>query len=63
MGMSIPQTSENSNIFYKKVPDFFVLAVLLISIGLLSFALGRISAFSEIRSVEQGIIIHNSEIL
>lgn len=62
MGMSIHDNGKNSNVFLMKIPNGAVVAMLFISTALLSFAIGRISAFSEFDSGQQDIIITNTEI-
>jgi hypothetical protein len=61
MGMSIPHKTENSNIFQQNIPEKLLLPILLISVSLLSFAIGRISAFSEFGAEKTDIIITNSQ--
>ena len=59
--MSIPHDTENSNIFTQNIPDKYILPILLIYTALLSFAIGRISAFAEFASEDTEVIITNTE--
>lgn len=61
MGMSIHDEAKNSNIFMNPVSEKLVIATVFVSAVLLSFALGRISAFSEFNPEKTDIIMTNIE--